>query len=425
VVQELYLARKAEVICGRLTISWQDLEQACEALLWKVDKLKSSDGGLKLMLDSIEGWRPLAHTMVRGLPSRSLLALLYSFRNSKCTNARDRVYALLGICIDGQGIKVDYNSLIHDVYINWTWRQIETTKTLEVFSACNDSKAAGLPSWTPDLENGLGADRNEPYGFTSTILVDASTLYDSYGKLPYCASGRSVCNPTLSADRRILSLSGMHIDSLKAIFDPETALELLKTDRQFANLESLKDDNGIPSIIRAKIHYLESEVAKHFHLSELSYGSDDWIGFTDVLFRGLKNWHPFGDGNPEEIGNRYSTWRGFAPIDPHFEPEMKHKMRRAAYLEQVSWILMLILNSCTLRFYVTARGQIGVVHPALNAQVGDKVFVLFGGNTPFILRNEGEKHRLMGPCYQHGLMDGEAIAGWRISKYKTERITLV
>jgi hypothetical protein len=34
VVQERYLARKSEIVCGRLTISWQYLEQACEVLLW-------------------------------------------------------------------------------------------------------------------------------------------------------------------------------------------------------------------------------------------------------------------------------------------------------------------------------------------------------------------------------------------------------
>jgi hypothetical protein len=380
--------------------------------------------GLKSMLRSVEIWRPRIHRQVRELPNRSLLAILYCVRSSRCTNAHDRVYALLGICNDGEGIKVDYNSSIHDLYINWTWNQIENTKRLEVLSACNGSKAVGLPSWVPNLENGLANDRNDLTAFVQTFCVDGLHFHDSSGKLLYSASGRSLCDPTLSADRHILSLSGMHIASVKAMLDPERAVERLETDPEFANLERLKDDNGITSITRAKIYHLESEVARLLGISELSYGSDHWIGFTDVLLRGLRNFHSSGDRQPQDFRQRYSTWRGFAPIDSHFEPEMELEVRKTAYLEKLIWFLNLILTTYGLQFYVTSSGQIGAVHPASSAQVGDMVFVLFGGNTPFILRKGREHYQLMGPCYQHGLMDGEAIAGWRTGKYKSERITL-
>ena len=39
---------------------------------------------------------------------------------------------------------------------------------------------------------------------------------------------------------------------------------------------------------------------------------------------------------------------------------------------------------------------------------GDVVCVLFGSKVPFCLRPMGSRHLLVGECYVHGLMKGEA-----------------
>ncbi|KAK5997802.1 Heterokaryon incompatibility 6-like protein [Cladobotryum mycophilum] len=62
------------------------------------------------------------------------------------------------------------------------------------------------------------------------------------------------------------------------------------------------------------------------------------------------------------------------------------------------------------RFAVTARGYYVLGPDAL--QVGDVVVVLHGGRTPFILRRAedgGPGWTLIGECYAHGLMNGEAL----------------
>jgi hypothetical protein len=59
-------------------------------------------------------------------------------------------------------------------------------------------------------------------------------------------------------------------------------------------------------------------------------------------------------------------------------------------------------------FFITADGYMGLGSPEL----GDEVWVLFGGDTPFILRpsvTDPGCHQLIGSCYVHGLMDGEAM----------------
>jgi hypothetical protein len=57
---------------------------------------------------------------------------------------------------------------------------------------------------------------------------------------------------------------------------------------------------------------------------------------------------------------------------------------------------------------VTAGGYLGCVPNG--SRIGDKICLLFGSTVPFILRECGEGYfKLVGECYIHGIMDGEAI----------------
>lgn len=68
---------------------------------------------------------------------------------------------------------------------------------------------------------------------------------------------------------------------------------------------------------------------------------------------------------------------------------------------------------------VTERGYLGLVPSA--SKSGDTVAVLFGGYTPFVLReweepalgsmDNGRRWQVVGECYIHGFMDGEALDG--------------
>lgn len=72
------------------------------------------------------------------------------------------------------------------------------------------------------------------------------------------------------------------------------------------------------------------------------------------------------------------------------------------------------------RFFVTEGGYIGNGPPRVRP--GDEIYVLPGGKMPFVLRRGtmGEigssldsdfqsHHKLVGDCYVHGIMDGEAM----------------
>lgn len=59
------------------------------------------------------------------------------------------------------------------------------------------------------------------------------------------------------------------------------------------------------------------------------------------------------------------------------------------------------------RFAMTSRGYYGLV-PA-KATPGDQIAILKGANYPFVLRAQGQSWKLVGECYVHGVMNGEAF----------------
>jgi hypothetical protein len=173
-------------------------------------------------------------------------------------------------------------------------------------------------------------------------------LDESFGRLPYSASGRSLRSPKISRDRRHLSLSGIPIDSIKTVLNPDLDLQP----------EPLKLDDLILYLL-IKIEGLETQVAKEFGLTHLDYGSAIWTEFTNVFFRGFKSWVPAGVCPPEDLRDRYATWRGFAPIHPQWKPELEDNVRMEDYTRPLLGILPMIVQ-CSSLFFITDKGRISV-----------------------------------------------------------------
>ncbi|KAK3349692.1 hypothetical protein B0T25DRAFT_610595 [Lasiosphaeria hispida] len=58
-------------------------------------------------------------------------------------------------------------------------------------------------------------------------------------------------------------------------------------------------------------------------------------------------------------------------------------------------------------FCFTKSGHVGLVPGA--AITGDQISLVHGGGVPFLLRRDGQSYRLIGECYVHGIMHGEAL----------------
>jgi hypothetical protein len=63
------------------------------------------------------------------------------------------------------------------------------------------------------------------------------------------------------------------------------------------------------------------------------------------------------------------------------------------------------------RFCITSKGFVGLVPPGTCIQ--DSICIIFGAQTPFIVRSREKRHKtyytLIGESYFHGMMDGEMM----------------
>lgn len=55
---------------------------------------------------------------------------------------------------------------------------------------------------------------------------------------------------------------------------------------------------------------------------------------------------------------------------------------------------------------------------------GDLICILMGGQTPFILQRNGDHFHLVGACYVHGIMDGEAMEQDKAGRFEMGEFTL-
>jgi hypothetical protein len=69
------------------------------------------------------------------------------------------------------------------------------------------------------------------------------------------------------------------------------------------------------------------------------------------------------------------------------------------------------MGSHTSGVFATGGGRFGLGPRAIRE--GDKVVVLSASRMPIIMRKLHTEWRVMGPCYVHGIMRGEAVTVWK------------
>lgn len=73
-----------------------------------------------------------------------------------------------------------------------------------------------------------------------------------------------------------------------------------------------------------------------------------------------------------------------------------------------------ILNQTLHRSLFTTRNKFMGLAP-LTVQEGDQVFLLAAADVPCVLRHvQNEEYRLVGQCYTHGIMYGEAVDAMKL-----------
>jgi hypothetical protein len=252
------------------------------------------------------------------------------------------------------------------------------------------------PSWVPNLERNWGSDVN--------LFYLTHGRRRSARKRPYTSSGQSRCHPIISADGLEISLTGACLDSIIVLGGTGCSKKTVVSDMDNLTLQVLAAVEGWENM------------CFEFFQTTLTDKTSLYTAFLDVLFRGHKNCN---EETHTSLQYRYSIWRRHAAQQLGVEHTSTQELWRGPSCNSIELVLYTMIGN--YQFFITKIGSLGMIGGGCNAKVGDHVYVLHGGATPFVLRQQDNagcpqtnRYLLMGPCYLGGYMYGEALQDDRL-----------
>jgi hypothetical protein len=293
------------------------------------------------------------------------------------------VYALTGLAADIDpelGSHPDYTLCKQEVYKKATWFSLRMERKLFILKV-HRIPTPGMPSWIYDWSNPLDQIGWRSWPAERVRLTESRGIYKASLDTTYSGSE----NITQS-----LYVDGIYVDQVVVVGDCCTL-----------------DHEG--TSWKQALRSWRKITADWFHKnSSLAYSRgicwEDGFWRTmmcDVTFDALNG---FGSRTSSEDRLSFDIWWSMFLVKDDLRRDEERLMSSYFYGCIAHSIFAAILGRS---YFITERGYMGLGDP----KVGDQVWVLCGGDIPFILRPSREPlaHYLIRDCYVHGIMDGEAM----------------
>jgi hypothetical protein len=338
--------------------------------------------------------------------TQNVLTILHNTQNTKCSDPRDRLYAIKGIVEDNEDIEIDYSTPVQHVYHNWAARRIKRTNSLDILTACADSSRGGdLPSWVPDLRRPFGQDKLlwiachklRRDGTEKSENMTQNSGHWRQGLIRKHVFFQFQCRDLgFSVSGSKLSLSGRHAGT---IFNMTNVGDVVK---------DLPDPTDLGSRLRQVIVDWEMVL---YSLSRQS-AQNEYLaprGFKESLLRSFYPWSK-DQPNDDVLSMPYDIWCGYRGIggsthslEYFVSSGLWDMSRHEVALKEFERDLFPRVHGCQM--FTIGAGRTGIVAGNCGVQLGDELWLLSGGLTAFVLRRVNEvEHRLISPCYLFGMM---------------------
>ncbi|SMY22211.1 unnamed protein product [Zymoseptoria tritici ST99CH_1A5] len=388
VAQEAALAAQSLCHYGPSTIDMIDVLQAAAWLEHSRHLLPTSLRKVPSLSKAAMLWalvdRAAVPSRVHDANTRDLYSIYLRTRDLDATVPRDKIYALLGML---QQSSAECPLLLKPVYEGKSDMEVFRDATRAMIEQSGHVKALGLiqscasqgsrwPSWVVDFTQSRG------------MAFDASLLASNHS--PDGGRSARVLPFSSNIDPNVLTLEGIVADIVAKQTGP--------MDVQRSGPETCPDNvqRTLTTIFR---------LAQTVRAAQTPGMSED-IGMCLI---GGRDWRHF-EGERINAGD-FSAFlvyigRHLKPPPPPQWPSMTQygketemAIRYFAKFEKTSW---------SRSFFTTEAGRIGLGPMGLREE--DVIAVLFGGQTPFVLRplRDG-RYKFIGECYVHGIMDGQAM----------------
>jgi hypothetical protein len=441
VLQEVGLARKAVVLYGTLRFSWAPVIGFVMLLANRVDlqavQVYLNIGRLcdtfeavwsaKTMESSWEDASPyvkdLRNACIRSnenlkIPFKQWTNILMTGSRFEASDPRDHVYAFLGhpaaLSRDDNKplVDADYSLQRSDLYWITAVRLLEKMKRLDVLSVIEHSNGA-IPtddaSWVPQWNSR-----------SRGVLISPVS-----GHLPYFDA--DLQNGTVDAvvveplrdllhgqkSKRHLRLHGLILGTLNAC-----SAVMYREDFHCKTGENMHDGS--------KTNPVESawNLTNKNATETVQYPNrQQALGLTMATGRN-ENWNE-AEKHLKKYDRDFQVYcRQYC--DPGSGLVKSCPLALKGDEEYATSFLVIARTVCQRRKFFTATdGRFGIGLGII--QEGDICCILFGSSVPFIIRrtSEASHYRLVGECYIHGIMHGEAIHSWKEGKLEDVDIILI
>lgn len=399
VLQEVFMARSAVVLCGNKSILWDCFRRFAK---WT---LQDFFGEFPRVL-SVGNYRT-----VLSFSSEDFFKLLCDTRNCCCTDPRDRVFALLSMGSEAfrRTLTVDYIASAEVTFTNVAVYLIGSIGLDTLCGVDRSGESSNLPSWVPDWRiparvtpmidmmdfkhSARGPSSNECVEILSSPAAPQKAFIRPRGhRLPSIDILGEIMTPTQKSWDDIIR------NAWSCICTPsgpnvEEFFRILYMDARQANSWV----NGISTTGLEKERFVE----QNEFLSE--------EGILNSPRQSYKN-------KKLNIGFPSNSWAAKLASEQKAEDELKAGLE-SLELDTFPYAKRKRLYSCCVgRRIFRAGGFVGLA-PA-QTQRGDIIYILRGARCPFIFRQELDHFILIGACFAAGAMNDDH------PRYATEEIEI-
>lgn len=385
IIQEVVVAHNVEIVCGKWTIEWSTLHEAMQV----VDRQLQLDDYDTTQLRS--SWQPfISLAEQREWEARdhrwALVMLLEHFRNTESTLCRDRLFALLGLACDGDELEFepDYESSFGHVLLRYAHGFVRQGRGMQMlYRAGLDRKSDRFPSWIPNW-----------------TVPRASSLHDMIQSgYEFLASGPQEPVITVATDSDALMVRGYIVDVIESIS---------ASSNDEDNLSQYLDevDTMVETAVLTPLRESREDLKWQVPIAGALYGKTAPFGDVDMKssYRVLRKAVKTKLEAKKKRTRKAASWQS-RPIAAGQRTSSHFPDQCGAYLAALHGTVH------GWRFVITGHGFVGTVPKS--AEADDVVAILKGGHVPFILRESSTRpgaFRLVGECYIHGMMNGEALS---------------
>ncbi|KAK5465296.1 hypothetical protein LTS15_001859 [Exophiala xenobiotica] len=401
-LQELVLAKKAEFLCGQYSLSvgvfmlvasiWTSFQESQHTRNYRL-----RDGTLVFRriayLRSIAKIPPERRGNIPGSSEiGSLLHLLSDLRSLKCSDYRDKIWAIISIATDydDSTLPVDYQAPWKSVYT-----KLVETKARNIQGGVDQNRPKGLPSWVPLFHL-------EPH-FLNTMYSPRVIVRSKQHKIYYASGSTQVNSRETTAPETVLKCRGLKIGVIGVLANPA------------GNLMNAGTGIGERVLQGGEWQALARSSCTPHHIYRPTMES------VDLAFERLRAGDLFPNPNrrsregPPSNLPQPSNY-AFATVEPGSDNKFIDG--------DVNDIGRSILCATTRRrMFITDTGYMGLTHRS--NVMGDEIWVLMGADMPVTLHPASTEtldqplsnpispklrtFEFRGESYVHGVMDGEAL----------------